>query len=122
MLHSKYSIILQIFLIIIVFSFIYLFDVCIIYCKSFLYGVFIALLHFLLVTIVNNIALIIADKSPKKGIAFAFLFAGIRFVVVGLLFALGLGFFMLLPVPMLLAFVILYIVGQLLGLFKFSKN
>ncbi len=122
MLYSKYSIILQLFLIIIIFSFIYLLDMRIIVYKSFFYGVFIALLNFLLVTIVNNMALIFADKNPKKGVAFAFIFAGIRFILVGVLFALGFKVLMLSPLPMLLPFAVLYIGVQLLGLFQSLKN
>lgn len=105
----------QLFLIIPLFVFAYLFDLCIIPCKSFLYGVFIAFLNIYLVVLINHIATLIADRNPKKGVAFVFAFAGVRFMLIAVLFAVGLAYFALPAVPMVFAFIGLLIGAQILN-------
>ena len=56
-------------------------------------------------------------ESAREGIVIAYVFAGFRFLLVGLLLVIGISF-SLSVLPMIVGFVIVHL-GQLISLFKF---
>ncbi len=119
---SKYfPIISQIYLIIPIFILAFIFQLCIIPCNSVGYGVLISLLNIVLATTINQQGHKIAKKSAKQGIALVFVFAGVRFVMIGALFAVGIGLLELNALTMVLAFSLLHLGGQTINL-MFNKR
>ena len=107
---------IQLILVIPIFLLFSIFQFCIIPCNSVGYGILISLANIILATVINQLSLKIAQQSPKQGIALVFVFAGVRFVMIGVLFAIGIGVLALDAVTMLLAFVLLHVGGQIINL------
>ena len=113
----------QISLIIPIFFIFFTFQLCIMPCYSVAYGMGISLLNVCVSTVASVLGSRIADKKPAQGVAIVFILAGVRFVMIGVLFAVGMSVLKLNALNMLLAFVIIHLFGQLANLvFSLKSN
>lgn len=88
----------------------------IIFGNSASYGILISVTNAMIVLIINQLGQKIAQTNPKQGIGLVFVFAGVRFVMIGVLFAIGIGWLGLDALSMLLSFIWVHIGGQVLNL------
>lgn len=94
----------------------------IIFASSASYGVLISVTNVIIVLITNQLGQKIAQTNPKQGIGLVFVFAGVRFVMIGVLFAIGIGWLGLDAFSMLLSFIWVHIGGQVLNLMMNLNN
>lgn len=106
---------IQLLLIIPLFFILLFFEYCIIACNSIAYGVLVSLSNAAVVLIVSIIASRIATNNPKAAIALAFGFGGVRFVMIGALFYLGIKWLNLAALPMLISFAGLHLTAALVN-------
>lgn len=87
---------------------------CIILSSSAGYGGMIALINAVIVLVINQLSQTVAKKNPKQGVALVFVFAGVRFLLIGVLFAVGIGGLKLDALSMLVVFSILHLGSQVI--------
>ena len=80
-----------------------------------LYGFFIGIMNVLALAITFKKANSTASEDPKMGVMILYMSAVIRFVLLAVLFVLGLSFLGLEPVPVVLTFIVMQI-GQIFSL------
>lgn len=110
------NLLVQLSLIIPVFFLFFIFQFCIMSCNSVAYGMAISLLNEIVSLLVAILGQKIIEQKPKQGVALFFVFAAVRFVMIGALFAVGIAVLGLDALTMLLAFVVLHLSGQIINL------